>query len=114
MLDLAGADTESESAERAMGCGVTVAADNRHAGLCRAEFRPDDMHDALLLALKPEARNAELPAVCFELGHLRRRDLDILGIYHSLGKYIGKPYWTALRWDGSFWRVGNPKGPAGE
>ncbi len=39
---------------------------------------------------------------------------DIFGMYHSLGKYVGKPYWSILRWDGSFWRVGDPKGPDGE
>jgi prepilin-type processing-associated H-X9-DG protein/prepilin-type N-terminal cleavage/methylation domain-containing protein len=39
---------------------------------------------------------------------------DIFGMYHNLGRYIGRAYWSKLRWDGSFWRVGDPRGPEAE
>ncbi len=42
MFDFAGADAESQRAERAVGRGMTVAADKGLAGLGDAEFRADD------------------------------------------------------------------------
>ncbi len=50
MLDFAGANPKRQGSERAVRRGVAVAADNGLTGLRNAEFRPDDMHDALILA----------------------------------------------------------------
>ena len=47
VADFACADPERERAERAVGRGVAVATDNRHARLGDAEFRSYHMHDAL-------------------------------------------------------------------
>ena len=49
VLDLARADAERERAEGAVGGGVRVAADDRHAGLGDAELGADHVHDALAL-----------------------------------------------------------------
>src|SRR5690606_34984852 len=48
--DLGRADAEGEGAERAVGARVRVAADDRLAGLRRAELRADHVHDAALPA----------------------------------------------------------------
>src|SRR6185437_661432 len=74
MLDLAGADTEGERAERSMSGRVTVAANDRHAGLREPLFRANDVDDALLVAVETEARNAKLAAIRFELFDLRGGD----------------------------------------
>jgi len=47
MFDLAGADPESERADRPVRGGVAVAADDGGARQGEALFRPDDMDDAL-------------------------------------------------------------------
>jgi hypothetical protein len=47
MRHLARADPEGERAERAMGRGVAVAADHRHAGKGQPLLGRRDMHDAL-------------------------------------------------------------------
>ena len=47
MRKLARADAEGERAEAAMRAGVAVAADDQAAGQAQAEFRTDDMDDAL-------------------------------------------------------------------
>src|SRR5439155_18929347 len=64
-------DAEGQRAERAMGAGVAVAADNRHAGLREALLRPDHMDDALLLAAEREQWDAEVAAVALKLVELR-------------------------------------------
>src|SRR4051795_7142742 len=51
VLHFAGADTERERAERTMGGGVAVSADNGHTWLRRADLRTDDVHDALAAGL---------------------------------------------------------------
>ena len=66
-LDFAGADTERQSAERAVRRRMTVAADHRHAWLSRALLRSDDVDNALLVAVDAEAGDAEIGAVLFEL-----------------------------------------------
>jgi hypothetical protein len=48
VLDLGGADTERDRAERAVGRGVRVAANDGHARLGQPELRTDDVHDPLL------------------------------------------------------------------
>ncbi len=75
MLDLGGADTEGERAERAVRGGVRVAADDRHAGLRDAVLRPDDVHDALEVGADRVHRHAELLAVALER-------LDLLAAEH--------------------------------
>src|SRR5947207_1547712 len=49
VLDLGGANTVSECAERAMGSGVAVATNNHRARKRETLFRSDDMEDALSL-----------------------------------------------------------------
>ncbi len=60
VLDLAGADAEGQRAERAVGAGVAVAADDRHAGLGDAELRADDVDDALAGVAHGVQADAEL------------------------------------------------------
>ena len=47
MLDLARADAESEAGECAMGAGMRVAANHRHARQRSALLRADHVNDAL-------------------------------------------------------------------
>ena len=63
VFDLAGADAEGQGAECAMGAGVTVAADDGHAGLGEAQLGSDDVDDALVLVVEVEELHAELRAV---------------------------------------------------
>jgi hypothetical protein len=56
VFDLAGADPMGQGAECAVGGGVGVAADHRHAGQRGAALRADDMHDALALRQEREER----------------------------------------------------------
>jgi hypothetical protein len=63
MLDLRCADAHRQCAERAVGGGVAVAADDRHAGLSETELRSDDVHDALLEVAHRVQPDAELVAV---------------------------------------------------
>src|SRR6266436_4472334 len=66
VLDFAGADAESQRAERAVRGSVAIAADKGLAGLSDAEFRANDVHDALILAIHVEEANAGLAAVFLE------------------------------------------------
>src|SRR6266851_452255 len=66
MLDFAGADAKSQRAERAVGGGMTVAANKGLAGLGDAEFRADDVHDALVLAVHVEEADAGFTAIFLE------------------------------------------------
>src|ERR1700753_545286 len=58
MRQLAGAYSEGKRAEPAMCAGVTVAANDQAAGQAQAEFRPDDMDDALARLFDIEHGNA--------------------------------------------------------
>ena len=70
MLDIRSADAERQGAERAMGGGVAVAADNGGAGQGPALFRADDVDDAGTDIIHGEIFDAEI------LGVLRQgRDL---------------------------------------
>ena len=71
VLDLAGADPESERAERAMGRGVTVAADDRRAGQREPLFGTDDVHDSLPSIQQRQIRDRELPDIVLERGNLQ-------------------------------------------
>ena len=75
VLDLGGADAEGDRAERAVGGGVRVAADHRHAGLGQAELRADDVHDALVEiaeAVDPDAELLGVAAQGVDLGPRHR------------------------------------------
>ncbi len=71
MLDFGGADANRQRAERAMGGGVRIAADDGHARQDRTLFRPDDMHDALAGIGHGEFGDAELGAIMFQSFHLQ-------------------------------------------
>src|SRR2546425_3164648 len=66
MFDFAGADAESQRAEGAVRGSVAVAAHKGLAGLRDTEFRADDVHDALILAVHVEEANAGFAAVFLE------------------------------------------------
>src|SRR6266478_1668042 len=66
VLDFAGADAERQRAERSVSGRVAVTANNRLPGLRDAEFRADDVYDALILAVHVEEANAGFAAVFFE------------------------------------------------
>ena len=90
VLDLAGADAEGERAEGAVGRGVAVAADDRHAGLGPALLGTDDVDDALVGVAHRVAGDAELGAVVVE--HLR-----------AAGPRSGRPPACRCRWSGTLW-----------
>ena len=73
VADLAGTNAECERAESAMRAGVAVAADNRHARLRDAQFRPDHVNDALDVAFNVEERHVKVGAVLAESANLRGR-----------------------------------------
>ena len=75
MLDLGGSDAEGERPERPVGRGMRVAAHDRHARLCQAQLRADDMDDPLVRRADAVERDAELAAVVLQALHLGRGDL---------------------------------------
>ena len=75
VLDLAGSNAEGERAERAVGGGVGVAADDHEPGLREPHLGPDDVHDALPDGAPLVELDAELLAVTLQGLHLLRRDL---------------------------------------
>ena len=75
MLDFAGADAEGQSSEAPCVAGVRVAADDGHAGLGEAEFRADDVNDALVGRIHVVELDAEVGAVLAQRGDLLGRDL---------------------------------------
>src|SRR6185369_662298 len=60
VFDFAGADAEGERAEGTVGSGLAGAANDRHAGLCVAELRADNVDDALLDIVDVVELDAEL------------------------------------------------------
>ena len=72
MLDLAGADAESQRADAAMTGGVAVAADNGCAGQRKALFGADDMDNALLAVGRADIFDAEGGGVGLKRGQLLR------------------------------------------
>ena len=66
VLDLGGPDPERERAERAVGGGVAVAADDRHPGLGEAELRADHVDDPLVVGAERVDRHPELLAVSLQ------------------------------------------------
>src|SRR6266404_1758400 len=73
VLDLAGADAEGERAERAVRGCVAIAADDGLPGLRDAQLRPDDVHDALLLAVHVKEADAGFAAIFLERLELQAR-----------------------------------------
>ena len=72
MLHLRGADAVRERAEGAVGRGVAVAADDRHARQREALLRPDDVDDALPVVELVVIFDAEVPGVLSQRLHLQR------------------------------------------
>ena len=81
MLDLAGADAVRERAERAVGRGVAVAADDGCAGQREALLGPDHVDDTLALVALMVILDAEIAGVLGERLDLYRRFriVDALG-----------------------------------
>jgi hypothetical protein len=57
MGDLGGADAERQRTERTVGGGVTVAADDDHAGLAQPLLGTDHVHDPLPAIAQAEQRH---------------------------------------------------------
>src|SRR5437879_4947832 len=72
VLNFAGANAEGQSAESAVRGSVAVAANNGLAGLRDAQFRADDVHDALILAVHVKEADAGFAAV-----FLQRIELEL-------------------------------------
>ena len=72
VLHFAGADAERQRAERSVRGRVAVAANYRHARLGQSQLRPDHVHDALAVARKAVAFDAEIAAILFQPLDLRR------------------------------------------
>ena len=83
MLHLAGADAEGQRPEGAVGGGVRVAADDRHARLGDAQLGADHVHDALAGGADRVDRHAELRAVVLE-----RLDLHAAEVVGDLGRHL--------------------------
>jgi hypothetical protein len=75
VLHLGGADAEGQRAERTVGGGVGVAADDRHPGLSGAELGADHVDDPLAFGAERVDRDPELLAVCLQRLHLLAREL---------------------------------------
>ena len=70
VLYFACSDAEGEGAERAVCCGVAVAADDRSSGKCSALFRANDMYDTLPFVahrIINDAKFVGVDAKCFNL-----------------------------------------------
>jgi hypothetical protein len=98
MLDLTGADPERQRAKSSVRGGVTVAADDRFAGLRETELRPYHMHDAALKTLLSIHRNAKIPDVrlkCRDLFRgeriLDRSDTRRNAVVNSRNRPLGTP-----------------------
>ena len=71
MLDFTGSDAVRQSTEGAVGRGVRVAADHRHARQGGTVFRADHMHDALAFGQKRKiSRSTKLLHIAVQGHHL--------------------------------------------
>src|SRR5882672_7551924 len=66
VLHFARADAKRKRAKRTVRRSVAVPANNGLTRLCDAEFRADDVHDALILAVHVEEADAGIAAVFLE------------------------------------------------
>ena len=85
VLDLRRADPERDGAERPVGGGVAVAADDGHARQGQPELRADDVDDAHQRAERPFQPQPELCAVAVEGVQLLLRD-RILDRQRAVGR----------------------------
>ena len=73
MRHFGGADAEGVGAERAVGRGVAVAADDQQARQGQALLGADDMHDALPGIVQAEQLDAVLRGILLDLAHHPRQ-----------------------------------------
>ena len=73
MFDAGGPNASCPRSERAVGRGMAVAADDGHARQGEAEFRADDVDDALVGRVHIEQGNAKLAAIFLQRFDLFRR-----------------------------------------
>ena len=90
VLDLGGADAEGQRAEGAVGGGVAVAADDRHAGLGDAQLRADHVDDALAVGAEAVELQPELLAVALQGFDLDAGELvgDQPGRHRAVGRRV--------------------------
>ena len=90
VLHFAGADAEGQRSECAVRRCVRVAADDRHARLGDAQFRPDHVDDALLAAVDVVELDAEVRAIFAQRVNLRGRDLidDVQTAFNRCGHIV--------------------------
>ena len=70
VFDFTGPDAERQCPECAMGRGMRIPADNRHAGQREPLLRTDDVHDSLTHVVHGEQCNTEVGAMLFECFNL--------------------------------------------
>ena len=75
MLNFRSSNAKCERSKCAVSAGVTVAADNRHAGLREAQLRSNYMHDSLVGRVHIEQRNSEVPAILLQRLNLPGRNV---------------------------------------
>ena len=90
MLHFTGADAVGETAQGAVGGGVGIAADHRHAGQHRALLRRHHVHDALTHIADTVFGDAELAGVVLQRLHLDARGVvdDVRGVVERRGRHI--------------------------
>ena len=98
MRDFGRADAEGVGAERAVGRGVAVAADDQQAWQRQTLLGADHMHDALPRIVQPEQFDMVLRRIFLDLAH-HPRDLGI-------GDILSRPARRHVM-------VGHPEGQAG-
>ena len=87
MLDFAGADAERQGPERAVGAGVTVAANDRQAGQRQPQLGANDVDDPLMAALDVVEHHAELSAILPEGFDLPSRE-GIADVELVFGRHV--------------------------
>ena len=75
MLHFARADAECQRAKCAVRAGVASAAHDGHTRLRRAQFRPDNMDDALFRRVEVEKFDAKLAAIVGQRRQLQSRNV---------------------------------------
>ena len=74
MLDLGGADAESQCRQSTVRGGMRVAANDAHAGQGKPLFRPDHVHDPLTDVAHLELADTKACAVVIQGFELQARD----------------------------------------
>ena len=78
LFDFACPDAKGQRAKRSMGRGMRVSTHNRHPRQGKAQFRPDDMHNALTCILHIKKCEAEVTRILLHRGNA----LNVLRVYH--------------------------------